>query len=576
MKRLFCGNALVIAYKDAMESSSSLMVTNEKPPTAVSVLASSALRPYTVLRVFLPFIISILRDFRRCLFFGGPRVLTEEQERLRAKQFISKVITLGPTFVKFGQILAVRDDLLPRLYTDLLKDMHDKIPSFPFEDVHRIIESEFNRSLSDIFESFDPVPIAGASLGQVHRAIYQGHDVAVKVLRPGVSQLVATDMRVIRVLLSFARAIFGRHFIIRNLSTIVDEFSRVIKDEMDFEMEAKNYEIIAENLKSNSNVFIPGIYHDVTSKSVLTMDFVDGVRLDNVEVVETRVVNPMSLIKTLVQVYTQMIVIDGVTHADPHPGNLLLDAQGRIVMLDFGMVIRLSSETRHELIRTINAAVHADVDRMVQGFYKLDMVTPGTNYVVLRDAAQVLLDITLKTKMSTGHIIQKMVTDILSSFYRFPLHLPSSLVYLLRIATILEGLGITYDQAFNGVRFARPIIRRTLAENGMTEPRLMLDNAGDILHSWVEFTHSVERIVTRADREEMRIGVNPKDMGEIEQYFAGVQRRMIFGMLALAIAVVTAIVFTSTSSYILLVLGEGIALALFLMLLVLPVYRRWK
>lgn len=553
-----------------------MMDSSETNRSPNKLLARSALRPYHILRIFLPFIFSLLRDFRGWFFFGAPRPITSEEQHVRARDFIAKVMTLGPTFVKFGQILATRDDLIPQLYTNLLRDMHDRVPSFPFEDVHRIIETDFGKPLSELFDEFDSVPFAGASLGQVHRAVYKGDTVAVKVLRPGVEELVLIDLYVIRVVLKIARWIFGRHFIITNLSNVADEFRRVIHDEMDFLVEAQNYEEISENLKDEIAVRIPCIYHDMTSHRVLTMEYIDGIRLDDKEGVLGRGVDPMELVRTLVRIYTKMIAIDGVSHADPHPGNLLLDSNNCIVMLDFGMVVRMPSDRRRELVRTISAAVREDVDAMVQGFYKLNMVTPGTNMVVLRDAARVLMDITLKTQMSTGRIVQKMVTDILSSFYRFPLNLPSNLVYLLRIATILEGIGIQYKSDFNGVRFARPIIRRVIAAHGLTSPRMALDEAVYTWNNWLELGRSVDRVITKLDREELKVGVHPTDMGEIERYFAGVQRRMIFGMLSLAISIVVAIVFTATHSYLQLILGELLALFVFMLLLVLPVYRRWR
>lgn len=536
----------------------------------------SALRPYIVLRAILPFLLSVLRDFRRWFLFGRPRVLTNEQELVRAERLITRIAQLGPTFIKFGQILAMREDFIPRLYTDLLKGLHDKVPTFSVDDVHRIIEDDFGCGIATLFESFESDPLAAASLGQVHRAVYQGQPVVVKVLRPGVEQLVSSDLRVIRFIFSVARAVFGRHFIITNLTSIADEFDRMIYDEMNFEVEAKNADEIRANLKDMSGVCIPRIYHELLSKRVLTMEYIDGIRIDDADGLLAWGHEPMRIMRRLVELYTFMLAHDGVSHADPHPGNLLVDRAGNIVMLDFGMVLRLGTEIRRELVRTISAAARDDVDSMVRGFYKLRMVTPGTNMVTLRDAARVILDITYRTQFSTSRIVQKMVTEILATFYRFPLILPSNLVYLLRIATILEGIGIHYRSDFNGIRFARPIIRRQMLELGISAPKEVLAEANEFWKNGMEFVRGVDRIVAKIDREEMKVGVHPSDMGEIEHYFSGVQRRMIFGMLALAIAVVSAIVFTATLSYLQLFLGEIMAFCMFIALLVLPVYRRWK
>lgn len=539
-------------------------------------LTASALRPYVVLRAMVPFLFSLLRDFRGWLIFGAPRILSTNAELARAQNFINRLSALGPSFVKFAQILAMREDFIPRIYTNILKDLHDRVPPFSTAEAHRIIRSDFGCDVADIFDDFSAEPVAAASLGQVYSAVYLGNAVAVKVLRPGVEQLVAQDLRVTRLVLWLARMVFGRHFIIMNLTAIADEFERMIADEMNFEVEARNADEIRRNVAGVEGVRIPAIYHEVTSQRVLTMEFIDGVRIDDVAAIEAMNIVPMELMKRLVGLYAQMIVNDGVSHADPHPGNLLVDAAGNVVLIDFGMVLRLSPDTRRDLMRTIGAVARGDVDAMVRGFYRLNMVTPGTNMVVLRDVAQVVMDLTYKTKHGTPRIVQEMVTGMLATFYRFPIHLPSNLVYLLRIATILEGIGLAYNDEFNGVRFSRPIIRRFFFRSGLNAPKVLLEEANEVWRGGMDFVRGLDRVVSRIDREELKIGVHPADMGEIERYFAGVQRRMIFGMLALAIAIVSAIVYTSSHSYLQLFLGEAVALGAFMLLLVVPVYRRWR
>jgi predicted unusual protein kinase regulating ubiquinone biosynthesis (AarF/ABC1/UbiB family) len=530
------------------------------------------LRPIVVLRALLPFALSLLRDFHRFLLLGGPRVLSEAQQRERAANLTARIAGLGPTFIKLVQVLAMREDMVPRLYTDEFKKLQDQVPPFPATEAAAIIETEFGRPLPAVFEEFEPVPIAAASLGQVHRAKHAGETVAVKVLRPGVEQLVETDLRIMRFVLAAAQTVFGNHFILRNLVVLVNEFSRVIRDELDFRHELRNIEAFRRTLAPIPHVIVPAVVPDVCGRRVLTTRFYDGVRADDAEHLRSLGIDPMDLLATLVTVYTRMVVVDGLLHADPHPGNLLVMGDGSVVILDYGMVVRLVPDVKRELLRTVAAAVRGDASTLINGFYKLGMVEPGTNMATLRDAARVLLNINYTTTY-TPRAIQRIAEDILRTFSQFPLRLPSSLVYLLRAAVLIEGIGITFDERFNALRFATPIIRRVLREVPAEQTRTMLDRAVDLYEVVTEFAGNLERIVFRAEREELRIRVHPSDLSEIEGYFTRVQRRILVGMAGTTIAIVTAIIYTRTLSLLLLFAGEALALLIFLALIVLPIHR---
>src|SRR6185295_3922467 len=225
-----------------------------------------------------PFLIAFLRDRRRWILVGPPRFVSEEAHRDRARKLTQTIASLGPSFIKLAQVFGIRADIIPLLYVEELRNLHDRVPPFPTSEVRKRIQGELKRPLDSVFESFVAEPLAAASLGQVHRARYQDKDVIVKVLRPGVEELVATDIRVVQNLV-FVLEQFIDHHIIRSTRTIIEEFSRVIAEEMDFHHEADNVERFGELFRDSDFVIIPGVFREVITTRVLVMQFFEGFRV---------------------------------------------------------------------------------------------------------------------------------------------------------------------------------------------------------------------------------------------------------------------------------------------------------
>src|SRR5437867_4468398 len=223
------------------------------------------LRIFVVWYRLVPFVVAFLRDRRRWILAGPPRIVSEATHRERARKLTRIIASLGPSFIKLAQVFGIRADIIPQIYVEELRNLHDRVPPFPTSELRKRIQDELKRSPDTVFESLEAEPLAAASLGQVHRAKYRGEEVIVKVLRPGVEELVATDIRVVQNLV-FVLEQFVDHHIVRSTRTVIDEFQRVIAEEMDFHHEADNVERFGELFRDSSFVIIPRVYREVTTR----------------------------------------------------------------------------------------------------------------------------------------------------------------------------------------------------------------------------------------------------------------------------------------------------------------------
>lgn len=404
----------------------------------------------------LPFALAFWRDQRRWFFFGAPATRTAADHERRAARLVTTLARLGPTFVKMAQIFAGRTDVLAPVYAHALTALTDQVPSIPVEDVERIILQEYGTPADELFERFDRTPLAAASLGQVHRARYENEEVVVKVLRPGVEALVAEDVRAARRILDVVQR-WGPNPHVIGTRVIIEEFSVRVAEEMDFRMEAAHAVAIGSNFAGSRGVWIPRVITPMIRQRALVLEYCAGRRIDRLEewVAEGRV-EPQRLVRSVMELYARMMLVHGLFHADPHPGNMHVAADGRIILLDFGMVVRVPVELRRELVAAIFAAIRRDADALTDSFHRLGLVAIGADPTVIRSLAATLLALADR-QTTTRERVELLANQVIGELYDWPIVLPSQLVYFARTASLIEGLGNHYDDHFNALAFATPI-----------------------------------------------------------------------------------------------------------------------
>lgn len=530
------------------------------------------MRALVIFGRLLPFVLAFMWDRRRFLVLGRPRRRDAERHRLRAERLTRALAELGPTFIKLAQVFAARADILPEPYLSAIATLTDQVPPLPPGVAERVVREELGRDVGEVFGRFEPEPLAAASLGQVHRASYAGREVVVKVLRPGVEELVGEDLDVSFRILFLLNLLFPNHRT-RAITAIVSEFSKRIRDELDFREEARNAAMLRRNFQNEPRVVVPEVVTELVTRRVLVLAYVEGTRIDRLhERLASGELDLQRLVETVVDAYIKMMLEDGVFHADPHAGNLLVDTQGRLVLLDFGMVLQVERETRRRLVETVLAAARQDVDGVINGFYELGILDPDVDRGTVRDAAQSLMAVSLKDETSPRQI-QRLVEQVLNTFYEWPLMLPSNLVYFGRAGVLVEGIGLRYDPNFNALAMARPVLDRSAKRlvRGVLEqdPRTRVTD-------WTQEAFTLARtlrdLVRRVERDELRVRWHPRDTLELQRFLAQQVRRALLALFAFTVAVIASVVYLATRRLEVLVLGLLIAFGMFFVIFLLPTH----
>lgn len=530
------------------------------------------LRGLRIFAALAPFLVGFLRDRRRFLIIGRPASRPPGHHAGRAERLVAAVADLGPTFIKLAQVLSARADLIREPYFSAIGTLQDQVPPISGDGALEVVEAALGRPAGEVFDSFEPRPIAAASLGQVHRATLRGREVAVKVLRPDVESVVAIDLDLSFRLLFWLNILFPNHHV-RGITNVVREFSVRVREEMDFRSEAANIERFHRLMADVEGVRAPEVIGELTRKEVLVMEHLEGTKVDRLdERFASGELEFEPVMRRLTGLYLRMMMLDGFLHADPHPGNLLVGPDGTIIVLDWGMVLDVPKQTRDTILSVALSVGREDLDGVISGMYGLGMISPEVSRGEIREAAIEIMKVIERVRTSPVDRVREVVQEIWDTFQTWPLLLPQELVYFFRTAVLLEAIGFRYDPEFNGLHLIRRVVAEhrgeLLRKTGREPVALALDFMGEVGH----VLRSVRDLLQRAEREELRVRLHPRDQQAQERFMHLQARRFLLSVFATAIAVISAVVYVAIGSPLLLALGLVVALVMFVLVLFIPTH----
>lgn len=391
------------------------------------------------------------------------RLKDPEYARARAKEAADLVASLGPAFIKAGQALSTRPDIIPPLLLEELAGLQDQLPGFDSGLAMACIEEDLGAPISAIYAELEREPISAASLGQVHRGVLlSGEKVAVKIQRPGLREQITLDLYIVRNIAAWLNTNIG--LIRSDLVALIDELGKRVFEEMDYCNEATNAETFAELHAHNPRIAVPRIFRDATARRVLTMEWIDGVKLTNLEAVRELGIDPDDMVTVGVNCSLQQLLEHGFFHADPHPGNLLALADGRLAYLDFGMMSEVSRESRTGLIQAVVHLVNRNFGKLSNDFVSLGFLAEDVNLEPIVPAFEQVFGQALE--MGVSRMDFKAVTDDLSGvMYRFPFRVPPYYALIIRSLVTLEGIALSVDPDFKILGAAYPYFARRLMED---------------------------------------------------------------------------------------------------------------
>ncbi len=418
---------------------------------------------------------------------------------------------LGPTFIKFGQILSMRPDLIPVEFAEEFKKLLDEVPPFEYEHVEKQIRGELGSSVGELFREFKKEPTAAASIGQVHNAKLKTDDtVVVKVQRPGIEDIIEAD---VEILFNIARLV-TKHIPESRLYDpvgIVEEFARTIRRELDYTIEGRNADRLRKNFEGDDTVYIPLVYWDFTTRKVITMELVKGYKVSEIEK-SLNSENRKKISENIAKSYMKQIFIDGFFHADPHPGNIFV-RNSQIVLMDFGMVGRVDDYTKEKIANLFIAIIQKDIDDIIEKLLDIGMVSDETDIPKFR------ADITEVIEEYYGTSLQQvdiptMLNNILKTTIRHKIIIPSNFILLIKTLVTMEGICREVDPEFNLTEISKPFVEALIKEK--MSPRYLMDKFMKTVTEFnellIKMPRKVDQILSKLETGDLVIDLEHKGL----------------------------------------------------------------
>jgi ubiquinone biosynthesis protein len=455
---------------------------------------------------------------------------------------------LGPTFVKFGQIMSTRTELLPPEMIEELKKLQDHAKPLPFSEVRKVIE-ECCPDPSEWFCEIDEIPVASASIGQVHRAVLKdGTPVALKVQRPGIADVIENDLGILQSMAERIEAVFPETRVY-NPTGMVEDFAHQIRKEMDFSRDARNAQRMARNFRDVPGIHFPRIYLEFSSPHLLVMEYIEGVRIDNPEEIIAMGVDPHGVGVRGFQAYLKMIFEDGFYHGDPHAGNLLVTKTGDVVFLDFGIVGVLRPEKRQLFINMLFAMTTEDIDMMLKSLEGFGIVIAEENREALRDDLYIMMhDLGAGGDDVSQFNFGLVVTELTDSMRRYNLKVPMNLMLLLKVFVMVLDIGVRLDPKFNFSDEITPYLRKLADTNTLSAAyvKRATNSMMEAVDGMFDLPRNFNLMLRRLSTGTIKLEVVDTDLQKLQMALDRASDKIMIGLVVAALVVGSSLVLLSS------------------------------
>ncbi|HEY9797491.1 MAG TPA: AarF/ABC1/UbiB kinase family protein [Leptolyngbyaceae cyanobacterium] len=517
------------------------------------------------------FVITLLTglwlDSKPWSYAGG---FTEEKRAARRKvQAIwirDTFLDLGPTFIKVGQLFSTRADLFPSEYVEELAKLQDRVPAFRYEQVEVIVQQDLSKPVTELFRSFDPIPLAAASLGQVHKAqLHSLEEVVVKVQRPGLRKLFTIDLKILKGIARYFQnhPDWGRG---RDWMGIYEECCRILWEEIDYLNEGRNADTFRRNFRTDDWVKVPRVYWRYASPRVLTLEYLPGIKISHYEALEAAGLDRKLIAHLGAKAYLQQLLNDGFFHADPHPGNIAVSPEGALIFYDFGMMGRIKSNVREQLMKTLFGIAQKDADQVVASLVELGALSPVDDMGPVRRSIQYMLDYFMD-KPFENQSVSEISDDLYEIAYDQPFRFPATFTFVMRAFSTLEGVGKGLDPDFNFMEVAKPFALQIMTNGNTPDGNSFLNELGrqaaQVSSTALGLPRRIEDTIEKLERGDLRVRVRSIESDRILRRISSIQLGTNYTLLISAFTLSATILFVSGEVGLALVVALVAAIAAF-------------
>ncbi|MBG1243201.1 ABC1 kinase family protein [Nostoc sp. NZL] len=467
-----------------------------------------------------------------------PGGVTEAKQAARRKTqavwIRNTLLDLGPTFIKVGQLFSTRADIFPIEYVEELAKLQDKVPAFSYEQVEATIEKELGKKIPELFHNFEPIPLAAASLGQVHKAVlHTGESVVVKVQRPGLKKLFEIDLQILKGITRYFQnhPKWGRG---RDWLGIYEECCRILWEEIDYLNEGRNADTFRRNFRGYDWVNVPRIYWRYATSRVLTLEYLPGIKISQYEALEAAGLDRKAIARQGAQAYLLQLLNSGFFHADPHPGNIAISANGALIFYDFGMMGRIKSNVREGLMQTLFGIAQKDGDRVVQSLIDLGAIAPTDDMGPVRRSVQYMLD-HFMDKPFENQSVAAISDDLYEIAYNQPFRFPATFTFVMRAFSTLEGVGKGLDPEFNFMEVAKPYAMQLMTDMNGSEGNSFINElsrqAAQVSSTAFGLPRRLEDTLEKLERGDMRLRVRSIETERLLRRQSSIQLSISYALL---------------------------------------------